>query len=143
MTIDPADPRATDLLIPVHGRRVERIWEPRVPLPDALRKGLILEASQSEYEVCGFIDSEWTHWYVPNVHMEAEENYLMDTPSAQNTIDNIYNTLGLEILGIFHSHKNNYPWPSTRDLVGWPDPKVLDWRYFIILSDDVVEWGLA
>lgn len=143
MTIDPADPRATELLISVHGRRVERVWYPETEMPEETKKGLVLEAAQSDFEVCGFIDSEWTHWYVPNVHMEAERNYLMDNESAQNTIDNIYETLGLDILGIFHSHPNGHPWPSTRDLVGWPDPKLLDWRYFIVLPDDVVEWRLV
>lgn len=142
-TVDPADPGATELLISTHGRRVERIWEPEIPLLDSTKKGLIKDCSMSDYESCGFIDTVQSYWFVPNVHHVPETNYLMDNQRAQDTIDLIYGNLGLEVLGIFHSHKNNLPWPSTRDLVGWPEPSILRWRYFVITDDDVIEWGLV
>jgi proteasome lid subunit RPN8/RPN11 len=143
--VDPSDASHAENLIPVHGRKVERIWYPEEPLFQRTHDQLIADCLLSDYECCGFIDTEHDVHFVPNVHNHPEKNYLMDTQSAQNALDNIYVTLGLAVLGIFHSHPHphNYPWPSPRDLVGWPNPEILDWRYFIVLPDDVVEWGLA
>lgn len=142
MPVDPKDPSHTELLIPVNGRQVQRIWHSDCPLFERTRSELISTCLLSDYEVCGFIDSEHDVHYVQNVHDHPKHNFLMDNPDAQNTLDNIYETLQLEVLGIFHSHPNNHPWPTTRDIVGWPDPTKLDWRYFIILGDDVLEWAL-
>jgi len=141
--VKPDDPQHTDLLISVHGRGVERIWQPEIPLSVETYKGLIDGCAMSDLECCGFIDSDQDFWFVRNIHSVPEHNFLMQTQSAQDTLNEI-ERYSKSVLGIFHSHPNNHPWPTTRDIVGWPDPKLLpDWRYFLVLSDDVIEWGLV
>lgn len=140
--LDPKDPNHTNLLIPVNGRRVERVWYPDSPLQEATRNGMIEACAMSDLECCGFVDTNEDFWFVRNIHAEPSHNFLMQTESAQNTLDEI-EKVGEDVLGIFHSHPNNHPWPTTRDIVGWPDPRLLpEWRYFIVLSNDVMEWRL-
>lgn len=141
--VSPADPSHTELLIPVNGRTVERIWHPDEPLFESTHSSLIEACLLSDLECCGFIDTDNDIWFVRNIHTKPEHNFLMQTESAQNILNEIEKS-GNDVLGIFHSHPNNHPWPTTRDIVGWPDPSLLpDWRYFIVLTDDVLEWGLV
>lgn len=146
MTLQPSDPSHTDNYLSTFGRRVERIWHPETPLIESTVEGLIRDCKDSDLEACGFIDSDQDYWFVKNVHNDPYHNFLMDIDHAQDTLDNIYNVMQIEVLGIFHSHPKaagGLPWPSPRDLVGWPDPRILTWRYFIVLPDDVAEWGLV
>jgi proteasome lid subunit RPN8/RPN11 len=141
MSIDPSSPSATEHLINTGGRRAERVREPN--LPARLTAGLIEACSEfPQIEICGFIDNEFDFWLAPNVHEEPTHNFLMELDHTRNILNNIYNELHLEVMGIFHSHPNNRPWPSPRDVVGWPNPQ-LNWRYFLVLKDDVTEWRLV
>lgn len=138
---DPSLPNATNHLIDTGGRRAERIWQHH--LPDHLVAGLIESAGQNpRLEICGFIDSQFDFWLAPNVHEEPTHNFLMAAEQTKNVLNNIYNLLHLDVIGIFHSHPNNRPWPSPRDIVGWPNTQ-LGWRYFLVLKDDVTEWRLV
>jgi len=139
---NPAHPGHSNHVISTNGIKAQRVWNPEKPLNASTVKGLLMDWERKLTEQCGFIDSEEEFWYVSNIHQYPKTNFLMDNSMAQKTLDNIFNKLNRTVLGIFHTHPNNVPWPSPRDIVGWPNPK-LKWRYFIVTSKDVLEWELV
>lgn len=139
---NPAHPSHSNHLIPTHGRKAKRIWHHETPLFESTKNQLLLDWNREVIEQCGFIDSEQEIWYIPNVHEKPRANFLMDNQVATRVLENIYELDRRQVLGIFHTHPNNVPWPSPRDIVGWPNPK-LKWRYFIVIDSEVVEWELS
>lgn len=140
--VNPADPSHSNHLISTNGRKACRIWHHESPLYESTVDELLSDWNREPVEQCGFIDSEQELWYVPNVHDMPRMNFLMDNDVAEKILERIFNKEGRTILGIFHTHPNGVTWPSPRDIVGWPNPK-LGWRYFIVTGVDVVEWELT
>lgn len=138
----PSHPSHDNHLISTNGRRAKRIWHHESPLFESTVNNLLLDWNREVTEQCGFIDSEQDIWYIPNVHEKPRANFLMDTLVTTRVLERIYERNDRSVLGIFHTHPNNVPWPSPRDIVGWPNPK-LGWRYFIVTYGEVVEWELS
>lgn len=93
-------------------------------------------------ERCGFIDEEQNIHRVDNIHRNPHSNFYMDEDDAEQTINSIYEIYQSNIIGIYHTHPNGYPWPSPRDIAGWPNP-ALNWRYFLVTRGQVTEWQLV
>lgn len=108
-------------------------------MPHSVEHSLISACGGSPDEVCGLIDSAWDIYFIDNLHNEPTHNFLMDVKQGVETLRTVAH-LERTVLGIFHSHPNNIPWPTPRDLVGWPVD--VDWRYFIINPGRVIEWML-
>ena len=140
--LHPADPAHSDHLISTNGVKAQRVWYPPEPLYESTVSDLLSEWRYEVIEQCGFIDSEQDIWIMNNVHQSPRENFRMNDAQVRNTLDEIYNRRKRTVIGIFHTHPNNLPWPSPRDIVGWPNPK-LGWRYFIVTKYDVLEWELV
>ena len=138
---NPAHPGHSNHLISTKGKRAQRIWHHDIPLFESTKEHLLEIWDEKPTEQCGFIDSEQNIWVVPNIHEKSRDNFLMHQAHMENAIKEIYIKDKNSILGIFHTHPNNLPWPSPRDIVGWPNPK-LGWRYFIVTIDKVLEWEL-
>jgi proteasome lid subunit RPN8/RPN11 len=140
---NPAHPGHSNHLISTRGKRAQRVWHHESPLYESTVEQLLLDWNREVTEQCGFIDSEQELWYVENAHEKPRSNFLMDNAYAEESLNQIYNeSRGRTVLGIFHTHPNNVPWPSPRDIVGWPNPR-LKWRYFIVTSGEVLEWELT
>jgi proteasome lid subunit RPN8/RPN11 len=139
---DPAHPAHANHVISTHGRKAERIWYPETPLFEATKESLMEACGESSLERCGFIDAENDTWFIPNVHKEPTHNFYMESESVKNVLEEIYTDIGSSVLGIFHTHPNGVPWPSPRDICGWPDLR-LNWRYFVVTNNEVYEWGLV
>lgn len=139
--LSPADPSHDNHLISTNGLRAQRVWHHENPLYESTVNQLLLDWNREVTEQCGFIDDEQELWYIPNVHEKPRANFLMDTEVATRVLENIYENRN-SVIGIFHTHPNSVPWPSPRDIVGWPNTR-LKWRYFIVTSDQVVEWELC
>lgn len=142
MIADPAHPAHSNHLISTNGLRAKRIWHHEKPLFEATVEELLSNWGRGVTEQCGFIDTDHELWYVENVHEFPRANFLMDEGATTRTLEKIYASAGRGILGIFHTHPNGVTWPSPRDIVGWPNPR-LGWRYFIVTGNDVVEWELT
>ena len=140
--LHPADPAHSDHLISTNGVKAQRVWYPPEPLYESTVSDLLSEWRYEVIEQCGFIDSEQDIWLMNNVHQSPRGNFRMNDAQVRNTLDEIYNRRKRTVIGIFHTHPNNLPWPSPRDIVGWPNPK-LGWRYFIVTKYDVLEWELV
>lgn len=139
---NPAHPSHSNHLISTHGWRAQRVWHHDTPLHGTTVEELLDQWHADVTEQCGFIDSDQEIWYINNIHESPRRNFLMSNKQTNNTIEHIYNKYKKTILGIFHTHPNNVPWPSPRDIVGWPNVK-LGWRYFIVTENEVIEWELV
>ena len=137
---DPASPNHSNHLISTNGFRAQRVWHHETPLFESTINELIRDWNRNSIEQCGFIDNEQDLWYIPNLHMHPRSNFLMDEESTTRALTDIYKNGS--VLGIFHTHPNGVTWPSPRDIVGLPNPK-LGWRYFIVTGSDVLEWELV
>ena len=140
---DPAHPEHSNHLISTNGRKVERVWHGDPPLFESTVHQLLMDWNRKPTEQCGFIEKECQDlFYVENVHQAPRMNFLMEKKATEVTLEHIYNTLESSVLGIFHTHPKDVPRPSPRDIVGWPNPK-LKWRYFVVTSNEVLEWELV
>lgn len=146
MTSNVASPSHSNHLIPVGNRRVEAVYYPQVPLTDSFKAGLVADCKNSpDAEVCGLIDVQETIYYIGNDHEVPETNFFFNQEEYNIAVNECFeNNPGIAhpILGIFHTHPTNIPWPSPRDIRGWPNPQ-LGWRYFIVTGIEVLEWRLV
>lgn len=142
MSLNPADPSHSDHLIPLGGRKAQRVWHPDSPILESVQNELVGICNRFSDEQCGVISSEWNVYPVSNVHLKPRFNFLMDELEFREIIRQIYDVREERVLGIFHTHPNNVPWPSPRDIAGWPNPR-LEWRYWIATNKEVIEWELA
>lgn len=141
--LDPSHPNHTNHVISTNGRIAKRVWHPAEPLFESTTELLIQNCNESRKEVCGFIAEEDQEIYcVDNVHSKPSRNFLMDEEDTERVLTEIYNLRKSKVLGIFHTHPNDVPWPSPRDICGWPNLR-LRWRYWVVTNNEVYEWELA
>jgi proteasome lid subunit RPN8/RPN11 len=136
---DPASPDHRDYLISTNGWRAQQIHVPDTPLIERTVSQLLYELFEYPEERCGFITTGGDLVPVKNVHIDNHNNFYMDEKDGTEAIEYIYEEAAEEILGIYHTHPNGYPWPSPRDIVGWPKGD-LGWRYFLVTRGNVSEW---
>lgn len=135
---DPSHPGHSEYLINTGGFRAERVEFSDMP---EITKSDLLTICQSHYrERCGLITTDWEIVGVENVHQNPEFNFYMDHDDFNQSLEYIFQETNRDVLGIWHTHPNNWPWPTPRDICGWPDLDVVDWRYFVITSSNVTEW---
>jgi len=139
---NPAHPGHCNQMIATNGIMPVRIWHHPEPMLESVRNELVNECQTHHKERCGLIDAEWNVWNVPNCHDRPYRNYLMADEDVYPILDTIYEKRESHIIAVWHTHPNNVPWPSPRDIVGWPNAQ-LKWRYFIVTNDEVIEWGLT
>lgn len=138
--LNPADPSHSNHLISTNGRYAERVWGDL--LLEETQDDLVRFALESDLEICGFITVDQDIFMVKNIHEEPKYNFFMDFDSCSETIREITEVKKSRIMGVFHTHPNNQPWPSPRDIVGWPN-LALNWRYWIATRKEVLEWRLV
>ena len=138
---NPAHPSNCNQLIKTD-REAERIWHPDILLFESVQHELISQCLANRNERCGLITIEEQEViYVENIHHEPTHNFLMSQEDFDSALRAIYKEREDKVLGIFHTHPNNVPWPTPRDLAGWPNP-ALGWRYWIATGHEVIEWRL-
>lgn len=138
---NPAHPGHSDYLISSEGRQAEQMFYHHTPLLESCITELLNELYHNKEEQCGFITKEFDIFKIKNSHLNPRHNFYMTEEDAAPVIDSIYQKRATEVLGVWHTHPNNYPWPTPRDIVGWPNP-ALGWRYFLVTRGTVTEWRL-
>ena len=136
---NPAHPSHSNHLISTGGLKAVRFW-PLDPMLKSVQETLIKSCNKSRHELCGVISSEWDIFHIENAHEEPSHNFYMDQRQFSDIVKSIY-ARGATIIGVWHTHPNNVPWPSPRDIVGWPNP-ALKWRYWVVTNNEVLEWVL-
>jgi proteasome lid subunit RPN8/RPN11 len=141
---NPAHIGHSNYLISTNGKRAEQIFHPDVPLLESTVHELIEELQGHYLERCGFIDSEMDLFHVQNSHRVPHSNFYMEETdeSVEQALHEIYEIRQTHIIGIYHTHPNGYPWPTPRDIAGWPNT-ALGWRYFLVTRGEVTEWRLV
>lgn len=138
----PSDPAHSNHLISTGGMRARRVQNSSVTLLLDTQMDLTdLCRKNSRQEVCGFLTDAQDIHLVKNSHQQPRYNYYMELESLQEVVQEIYQIKNQKIMGIFHTHPNNQPWPSPRDIAGWPN-RALKWHYFIATNKEVIEWEL-
>jgi proteasome lid subunit RPN8/RPN11 len=122
-------------------KKVVRVENPRDPLDEAILDNMVSGCRANRDEVCGFITDAEDILYVPNSHMEPHFNFYMAIEDIQEALQIICKINQQNVIGVFHTHVNNVPWPTPIDLAGWPNPD-LRWRYWIATNHEVIEWSL-
>lgn len=140
-TLDPASPAHTDHLIPTGGKVARLVSDTEDPMPWELQQSLAGLCRRNKTEQCGFIKAGWETFAIDNVHAEPTHNFFMDEKGVKAFLFETYRIHEEEVIGIWHTHPNFVPWPSPRDIAGWPDER-LGWRYFVITGDGAREWEL-
>lgn len=138
---NPAHIGHSNYLISTNGKQAEQIFYPGTPLPESVRSELLDIGYLNTTEQCGFITEDFDIVPVQNSHLEPRTNFFMSDEEVMVIAHEIYEIRESKIIGIYHTHPNQYPWPSPRDIVGWPNP-ALAWRYFLVTRGDVTEWRL-
>lgn len=143
---DPAHPENGNNYISVGNRSVSRINSTGM-MTDEVSKRLILDCHTSSSERCGFILDNGEIHYITNVHAYPKSNFFMDEDEVVEFLEYLQGENNVSkpeknIVGVFHTHPNNTPWPSPRDIVGWPNPE-LKFRYWIVTNFEVIEWALV
>lgn len=139
---NPAHPGHSNYLISTNGLKAARIWHHAQPMLKSVREELFDVFHKFNYERCGFLDNDWNVWNVPNAHLSPQRNYFICDEDAIPVFHEIYEIHNNHIIAIWHTHPNNAPWPSPRDIVGWPN-LALGWRYFIVTGKEISEWQLV
>ena len=106
-----------------------------------IQESLMRGCRANRDEVCGFITDDEDILYVPNTHLDPHHNFCMDIEDIQEALAIICKVNNQNVVGVFHSHPTNIPWPSPVDISGWPNPD-LRWRYWIATNHEVIEWRL-
>ena len=120
---------------------VVRIESPELPLPYDLRHALIRAAATSNgNEVCGFITSRMSPYFLLNVSETPDKNYVCDLKETRRAIE-LISAGNDRVIGFFHSHPSGFTYPGIQDMAGWPNPD-LNWRYFIVTTTGVFEYRL-
>ena len=112
----------------------------KCPLDEQLQHSMIMGCRANGDEVCGFITDDEDILYVPNTHREPHRNFHMAIEDIQEALDIICKINHNSVIGVFHTHPNNVPWPTPIDIRGWPNPDLL-WRYWIATNHEVIEWS--
>lgn len=136
----PAHPAHSEYLISTQGWIAETVDDAEKVMPEQCKSDLISICQTHILERCGFITLDWDIVAVNNVHEKPEHNFYMDIEDAQQSLDYIIEETHSDVLGVWHTHPNNWPWPTPRDICGWPDINVVNWRYFVVTTSDVIEW---
>ena len=139
---DPAHPGHSNHVISSNGRYARRVWVPDTPILESVQNELLNIAQSHAHEQCGFIDSQWEVWKIPNIHKSPMRNFYMDREDVEFILSNIYEDREERVIAIWHTHPNDVVWPSPRDIRGWPNP-ALRWRYLIVTNEHVCEWELT
>ena len=139
---DPAHPGHSNHVISCDGKYARRVWVPDVPLLESVKSELLDIAESHMFECCGFIDSRWDVWKIPNTHKSPMRNYYMDQEDAEPVLTYIYQDIEETVIAIWHTHPNGAVWPSPRDIRGWPN-LALGWRYLIVTPNEICEWELT
>ena len=91
-------------------------------------------------EMCGFILKNGYIVDVANVSDTPNVSFFM-SPNEQMEVMRAHKD---EILGIWHTHTNGYPWPSESDELGVLCGLPSDYYYWIVTKDNVYqfEWDI-
>jgi proteasome lid subunit RPN8/RPN11 len=93
-----------------------------------------------ENETCGFVLKNGYVIEVENVSDEPKTSFFMSPKDQMHVMTAFKN----EIIGIWHTHTNGYPWPSESDELGVLCGLPADYYYWIVTKEDVYqfEWDV-
>ena len=85
------------------------------------------------HEACGLLGGRWgsdhAEVFVPTRNADASAKTYSIGPDGFLAADRVLGPLGLDVIGVVHSHTHTDPYPSPTDVAAAPDP---GWHYVIV-----------
>ena len=92
-------------------------------------------------EACGLLGgpaaSGEIQAFVPCVNADQSAKTYSIGPEGWRAADEAFGPLGLDVVGVMHSHTHTEPYPSPTDVAKADNPLLAGWHYIIVsLRDD-------
>ena len=91
-------------------------------------------------EACGLMGGPWgqglVEVFVPTRNADASTKTYSIGPDGFLAADRALGPLGLDVVGVMHSHTHTDPYPSPTDVTQADNPLLLGWHYVIVSLRD-------
>lgn len=93
-------------------------------------------------EACGLLGGVWgsdlIERFVPVRNMDESAKTYSIGPDGFAEADRVLGPLGLDVVGVMHSHTHTDPYPSPTDVDAADNPLLAGWHYVIVSLRDTV-----
>lgn len=93
-------------------------------------------------EACGLLGGSWgsdlVERFVPVRNADASAKTYSIGPDGFAEADRVLEPLGLDVIGVMHSHTHTDPYPSPTDVDAADNPLLAGWHYVIVSLRDTV-----
>jgi proteasome lid subunit RPN8/RPN11 len=91
-------------------------------------------------EACGLLGGRWgsdhVERFVPTRNVDESAKTYSIGPDGFLAADQELGPLGLDVVGVVHSHTHTDPYPSPTDIEAADNPLLLGWHYVIVSLRD-------
>jgi proteasome lid subunit RPN8/RPN11 len=91
-------------------------------------------------EACGLLGARWgsdlVEAFVPVRNADASTKTYSIGPDGFAEADRVLLPLGLDVIGVMHSHTHTDPYPSPTDVAAADNPLLEGWHYVIVSLRD-------
>lgn len=91
-------------------------------------------------EACGLLGGAYggdlVSAFCPTVNADASTKTYSIGPGGFLAADQAFGPLGIDVIGVMHSHTHTDPYPSPTDVAQADNPMLLGWHYTIISLRD-------
>ena len=110
-------------------------------LPARLAEELLRHAlAEAPNEACGLLGGvpgeDRVEAFVPTRNADASAKTYAIGPDGFLAADRSLDPLGLEVVGVMHSHTHTDPYPSPTDVTQADNPLLVGWHYVIVSLRD-------
>ncbi len=91
-------------------------------------------------EACGLLGgvtgSDQVDRFVPTRNVDASAKTYSIGPDGFAAAEAVFDPLGLDVIGVMHSHTHTDPYPSPTDVAAADNPFLIGWQYVIVSLRD-------
>ncbi|HEX2577038.1 MAG TPA: M67 family metallopeptidase [Aquihabitans sp.] len=92
------------------------------------------------HEACGLLGGRpgggSVEAFVPTRNADASAKTYSIGPDGFAAAEAVFDPLGLEVVGVMHSHTHTDPYPSPTDVAAADNPFLVGWQYVIVSLRD-------
>ncbi len=91
-------------------------------------------------EACGLLGGPWggarIDAFVPTRNADESAKTYSIGPDGFSAADGVFGPLGIDVVGVMHSHTHTDPYPSPTDVAQADNPLLEGWHYVIVSLRD-------
>ncbi|QXC62770.1 M67 family metallopeptidase [Aquihabitans sp. G128] len=92
------------------------------------------------HEACGLMGGRFgaglVEAFVPTRNVDASTKTYSIGPDGFQAAEAAFDPLGLDVVGVMHSHTHTDPYPSPTDVAAADNPFLVGWQYVIVSLRD-------